>query len=64
VALYGHLARAAGVSKPPEHAPARLGEQRRSCIDPAAAAAALGWRPEVALGDGLARTFEWFKARR
>ena len=63
VELYRHLARAAGVDRPPEHAPARLGEQRRSCIDPAAAARAIGWRPEVPLADGLARTFEWFKAR-
>jgi UDP-glucose 4-epimerase len=64
VQLYGHLARAAGVDRPPEHAPARLGEQRRSCIDPASAAKAIGWRPEVALAAGLARTFEWFKAQR
>jgi UDP-glucose 4-epimerase len=64
VQLYGHLARAAGVARPPEHAPARMGEQRRSCIDPAAAQKVIGWRPEVALADGLARTFEWFKARR
>jgi UDP-glucose 4-epimerase len=64
VALYGHLARAAGISRAEEHAPARLGEQRRSCIDPAAAAAAIGWRPEVPLASGLARTFEWFAARR
>jgi UDP-glucose 4-epimerase len=63
VELYGHLARAAGVDRPPEHAPARLGEQRRSCIDPAGAARALGWRPQVALADGLARTFDWFRAR-
>jgi UDP-glucose 4-epimerase len=64
VELYRHLARAAGVERAPEHAPARLGEQRRSCIDPAEAARAIGWRPQVALADGLARTFEWFKARR
>ncbi len=64
VQLYGHLARAAGVTRPPEHAPARLGEQRRSCIDPSAAASAIGWRPEVALADGLARTLEWFRSRR
>jgi UDP-glucose 4-epimerase len=64
VQLYGHLARAAGVSRPAEHAPARLGEQKRSCIDPFAAAGAIGWRPEVALADGLARTLEWFRARR
>jgi UDP-glucose 4-epimerase len=64
VQLYGHLARAAGSTRPPEHAEARLGEQKRSCIDPSAAAAALGWKPEVKLADGLARTFEWFKAKR
>jgi UDP-glucose 4-epimerase len=63
-ALYGHLARAAGVDRPAEHAPARAGEQRRSCIDPVAAAATLGWRPETRLADGLARTFEWFRERR
>ncbi len=64
VELHRHLARAAGSTAPPEHAPARLGEQRRSCVDPAAAARAIGWRPEVALADGLARTFEWFRAQR
>ncbi len=64
VELYGHLARAAGASGPPEHAPARMGEQKRSCIDPAEAARALGWRPEVSLADGLARTLEWFRGRR
>src|SRR5512133_1160706 len=64
VQLYGHLARAAGVSRPPEHAPARLGEQKRSCVDASAAARAIGWRPEVRLADGLARTLEWFKAHR
>jgi UDP-glucose 4-epimerase len=64
VELYAHLARAAGVARPPEHAPARLGEQKRSCIDPALAASAIGWRPSVALADGLARTLEWFRAKR
>jgi UDP-glucose 4-epimerase len=64
VELYRHLARAAGVERAPEHAPERLGEQRRSCIDPAEAARAIGWRPQVALADGLALTFDWFRARR
>jgi UDP-glucose 4-epimerase len=64
VDLYGHLARAAGVSRPAEHAPARLGEQKRSCIDPSEAGRAIGWRPEVPIADGLARTLEWFRARR
>jgi UDP-glucose 4-epimerase len=63
-ALHGYLARSAGVAAAVERAPARPGEQRRSCLDPAAAAAALGWRPEVPLADGLARTLEWFRSRR
>ena len=64
VALHAHLARAAGVEARPEHAPARPGEQARSCIDPSRAAEVLGWRPEVAIGDGLARTLAWFRERR
>jgi len=62
--LYAGLARAAGSSAPATHAEARLGEQRRSCISPAGALAALGWRPEVSVDDGLARTLEFFRARR
>jgi UDP-glucose 4-epimerase len=62
--LYGHLARAAGVTRPAEHAEARMGEQKRSCVSPAAAGRVLGWRPEVPLADGLARTLEWFRAQR
>jgi len=61
--VHALLARAAGRDVLPEHAPPRLGEQRRSCIDASAAARALGWRPEVPLAEGLARTFEWFRAR-
>jgi UDP-glucose 4-epimerase len=64
VRLYAGLARAAGSSAPAVHAEARLGEQRRSCIDPSAAAGALGWRPEVDIEQGLARTFEYFRAKR
>jgi UDP-glucose 4-epimerase len=48
------LAAALGVAH--ELAPARPGEIERSCLDPAAAAAALGWRAEVELEDGLGRT--------
>ncbi len=62
--LYGLLAKAAGSTAPPVHGPSKPGEQRRSCVDPSAAARALGWRPTVAIEDGLARTFEWFRARR
>jgi UDP-glucose 4-epimerase len=63
-AIHAHLARAAGVSRPAEHAPGRMGEQKRSCVDPRAAGAALGWRPEVRIEDGLARTLEYFRSQR
>ena len=59
--LFARLARSAGFNGPPGHGPARPGEQRRSCLDPARAAHELGWRPSVSLDDGLARTFEFFK---
>ncbi len=57
----------AAVSKartpPPLHGAAPAGEQRRAVISPARAAAALNWRPQVALKDGLQRTFQYFKDR-
>jgi UDP-glucose 4-epimerase len=38
------------------HGPAKLGEQRRSCLDVSLAAKVLGWEPEVALPAGLKKT--------
>ena len=55
------LAAAAGSAAPPAHAPARPGEQRRSCLDPARAGRVLGWRPGVSLRDGLAATYDFFQ---
>ncbi|HET9595884.1 MAG TPA: NAD-dependent epimerase/dehydratase family protein [Anaeromyxobacteraceae bacterium] len=63
-ALFTKLARAAGAEASPRHGPGKPGEQKRSCIDPSAAARALGWRPEVALDEGLRRTVEFFRAKR
>lgn len=59
--LYETLAAFAGSSRPPEYAPARPGEQRRSVISAARAQRKLGWRPEVALRDGLGRTLQFFR---
>jgi UDP-glucose 4-epimerase len=61
--LYARLAGAAGVEAPPVHGPAKPGEQLRSCIDPSAARAALGWAPAMALDEGLLRTLEYFRAK-
>ncbi len=59
--IYRGLAAVAGLRAAAQHGPARPGEQRRSCLSPALAKRALGWVPTVALGEGLARTFESFK---
>jgi len=59
--LYALLARAAGVDRPAQHAPAKPGEQMRSSVDPSLAAKVLGWRPAVALEEGLQRTIGWFR---
>jgi UDP-glucose 4-epimerase len=42
-----------------DHAPARPGELLRSAVHPARAGAALRWRPEVPLTEGLRRTYDW-----
>jgi len=46
------------------HMPALAGEQRRSVIDSTAIRDALGWKPEVAFGDGLRKTVESFSQGR
>lgn len=46
---------------PIEHRPARAGEVLRSCSDIAKARARLGYAPAVALADGLAETWAWFR---
>ena len=61
--LYALLADAAGTARPAKHAPAKPGEQMRSSVDPSRAAEVLGWRPTVALEEGLRRTVDWFRGR-
>jgi len=64
VELAATLKTLSGGSSPVQHAPARPGEQLRSAIAFDKAARILGWRPAVALGDGLHQTYDWFKQRR
>jgi UDP-glucose 4-epimerase len=49
---------------PLDHAPARVGELQRSAVDPRKAYDTFGWRAEMTIRDGLARTFDWFAAQR
>lgn len=43
------------------HDPARAGELARSALNCAKAGETWGWRPAVALADGLKRTYEWIR---
>jgi len=62
-AIAEKLARSAGYKGEIRHGPAMPGEQRRSVIDPALAARALGWKAQVSLDEGLGATVDWFRAQ-
>jgi UDP-glucose 4-epimerase len=50
-----------GIEVPePDHGPARPGDLRSNVVDYAKATRELGWRPQVKIDDGLARTVAWF----
>lgn len=59
--LYAAIERAVGVRLPPVHAPVRTGDILHSHAD-GSAASAFGYTPRVALGEGIGRTVEWFRA--
>ena len=59
--LYDRMARIVGSVTRPNHAAARAGEQRRSCLDASEAREALGWEPWTNLDDGLVQTIDWFR---
>lgn len=60
--LYETMREASGRELPPEHGPAKPGEQLRSSVDPRKAAHTLGWRPETELASGLEETLRYFGA--
>ena len=63
VTLATKLVALSGKKLEPAHGPAKAGEQRRSVVAPGLAERELGWKPRVAIDDGLARTYEWFRER-
>ena len=61
VTIFQHLRQAVGSEIDAQYGPAKPGEQRRSCIDAGRAAQVLGWRPTMALTEGLRRTAAWYR---
>jgi len=61
VTIFQHLRQAVGSEIAARHGPAKPGEQRRSCVDAGRAAKVLGWRPKMALAEGLRRTAAWYR---
>jgi UDP-glucose 4-epimerase len=59
--IHAACRRAAGIEEPPRYEAARLGDVIRSVLDPTLAARELGWRAQVSLDDGIARTYAWTK---
>ena len=57
-ALHRLCAQALGVDAEPRHLAGRAGDARRSVLDITLADQVLGWRPQVALDEGLRRTWE------
>ena len=44
-----------------QHGPAKIGEQKTSCLDHAKIKKDLGWEPQVNFTKGIKKTFEWFR---
>lgn len=61
VEIFEQLRSAAGQTVEAVHGPAKVGEQRRSSLDTRLASQVLGWKPEVALADGLRRTAAYYR---
>jgi len=61
--LYERLKAAAGYAGDKVHGPAKPGEQYRSVVDAGLIEREAGWRPEVALDEGLFMTVEYFRSK-
>ncbi len=57
--LHELIASAVGISRPPDHAEARIGEVHASALDPTRAGRVLGWKPDTELNEGIKRTVDW-----
>ena len=62
VELYRAIGAATGIAREPAAAPARLGELRRSVLDPSLAERELRWRAGHSLAEGLAETWSFISS--
>ncbi|GAA4806042.1 GDP-mannose 4,6-dehydratase [Tomitella cavernea] len=60
--LHSMVARAADAPDAPALLAARLGDVRRSVLDPTLAGRVLGWQPKVDVEEGIRRTVEYFRS--
>ncbi len=61
--LHERCRQVSGSDRAPEFAPPREGDLKRSALDVSLAADRLGWKPRVALDEGLRRTWDWIRSR-
>ena len=61
VTLYSLLREAMGSALNALHAPAKPGEQRRSCLEASLAQKIWGWHPKVDLREGLEKTIAYYR---
>lgn len=61
--LHAACAKVAGSDAAPTYEDARLGDVRRSVLDPSLIQRDLGWSAQMPLDDGLARTWAWMQER-
>ena len=61
--LWQTVAAVGGTRLEPVHAPPRAGDVRRSALDPTRAKRELSFAPQIALAEGIARTWAWFASR-
>ena len=59
--IFEKIKKLIGVKCKKIHAPAQLGEQKRSCLDYQKAKKELSWRPKYSLENGLRETINYFK---
>ncbi|GAG41008.1 unnamed protein product, partial [marine sediment metagenome] len=61
--IFDALAEALGYDGPPLYTSVRPGEIQRICLDCSKAERELGWRPQLLLKEGIAKTVAYFKAQ-